>query len=49
MLVLDEKDRIPWEYVFEDPVIRIEEHKIRANLDEILKQKGSFHFYHSLR
>jgi hypothetical protein len=40
MLIYKEKDRIPWDHVFEDSTIRIDEEKIRFNLDEILKQKG---------
>lgn len=39
MLKVSEKDRIPWDAVFEDPTIKIDEEKIKENMKSILKEK----------
>lgn len=39
MLKVNEKDRISWEQVFEDPTIKIDEEKIKENMKVILKEK----------
>ena len=42
MLKVNEKDRISWDGVFEDPTIKIDEEKIKENMKNILKEKGNF-------
>ena len=42
MLKVNEKDRISWDGVFEDPTIKIDEEKIKENMKNILKEKGIF-------
>lgn len=39
MLKVNEKDRISWDGVFEDPTIKIDEEKIKENMKNILKEK----------
>ncbi|CAD8091986.1 unnamed protein product [Paramecium primaurelia] len=39
MLRVQEKDRISWEGVFEDPTIKIDEETIKENMKNILKEK----------
>jgi serine/threonine-protein kinase ULK/ATG1 len=41
MLQVNEKDRPPWDMIFEDPTIRIEEAKIKRNMEELLAQKDT--------
>lgn len=40
MLKVNEKDRLSWDGVFEDPAIKIDEEKIKENMKNILKEKG---------
>ncbi len=40
MLVFNEKERICWDEVFESPIVKIEESRIKENLERILKEKG---------
>lgn len=41
MLVVSEKDRIPWDGVFNDPTVRIREELIKLNNENLLKEKGN--------
>jgi hypothetical protein len=36
MLAINEKDRLTWDQVFNDPLIKIEEEKIKANMQNIM-------------
>ena len=45
MLKISEKDRITWEGVFEDPLIKINEKQIKDNMENILKEKGTSYEY----
>lgn len=40
MLVVSEKDRMSWDAVFKSPTIKIDENKIKQNMEVILKEKG---------
>ena len=44
MLRVQEKDRITWEGVFEDPTIKIDEETIKENMKNILKEKGILNY-----
>ena len=40
MLVEPEKDRISWEAVFNHDIVRIDEEKIKLNMENIKKEKN---------
>jgi serine/threonine-protein kinase ULK/ATG1 len=39
MLQVAEKDRVTWDSVFQDPMIRLDEDKIRKNLEVIKRSE----------
>lgn len=38
--MISEKDRISWEGVFNDQTIKIDEERIKKNMELIMKEKG---------
>jgi hypothetical protein len=41
MLMVNEKDRLSWDGVFNDPTIKIDEERIKKNMEVIMKEKGT--------